>query len=95
VQRPVREALSTLFLDTDVTLLREYRVHTLASSNFSLDEIEKILTQEVFPICRWNLLSIAREWARFALDWLERQILKPRSRFSRIGASRMLRSTEW
>lgn len=94
-RRPVWEALSTLFLDTDVSLLREYRASALASSTYSIDEIEEILAREVFPVCRWNLLSIAGEWAGFDMDWLERQILKPRSRLWSIGASQALGSKEW
>jgi hypothetical protein len=94
-RRPVWEALSTLFLDTDISLLREYRVRTLASSPYSLDEIEEILKHEVFPVCRWNLVSIAGEWAGFDLDSLERQILKPRSRLWSLGSWQVVRSKEW
>lgn len=94
-RRPVWEALSTLFLDTDVRLLRDYRVDALASSPYSLDELEEILKHEIFPVCRWNLLSIAGEWAGFDLDWLERKILKPRSRLWSLGARQVIRSKEW
>jgi hypothetical protein len=92
---PVWEALSTLFLDTDVSLLREYRASVLAASPYTVAEIEAILTEEVFPVGRWNLLSIAGEWAGFDLEWLESQMLAPRPRFARFGASRVLRSNEW
>lgn len=94
-RRPVWEALSTLFLDTDVSLLREYRASVLAGSPYTISEIEAILTDEVFPVCRWNLLSIAGEWAGFDTEWLESQILASRPRFARFGASRVLRSREW
>jgi hypothetical protein len=94
-RRPVWDALSTLFLDTDVSLLREYRAQVLAASPYSPEEIEGILTREVFPVCRWNLLSIAGEWAGFDLHWLEQRILASRSRLARIGAKRVLRSREW
>jgi hypothetical protein len=95
MRRPVWEALSTLFLDTDVALLREHRANVHAASPYTISEIEAILTDEVFPVCRWNLLSIAGEWAGFDTDWLESQILSSRSRFARFGASRVLHSREW
>lgn len=73
-RRPVWEALSTLFLDTDVSLLREYRVSKLSESPYSIKEIENILIYEVYPICRGNLFQIAGEWAGFDINWLERKI---------------------
>ena len=94
-RRPVWEALSTLFLDTDISLLRAYRADILGSSSYSLEEIETILKYEVYPVCSWNLFSIAGEWAGFDPEWLEQRILKPRSRFWSIGASRIMRSNEW
>ena len=50
-RRTVWEALSTLFLDTDTTLLRDYRAKVLASSPFSLEELETVLIQDVYPVC--------------------------------------------
>jgi hypothetical protein len=91
----VWEALSTLFLDTDVSLLRHYRAEILTASPYSLPEIEEILADEVFPVCHWNLLSIAGEWAGFDPEWLEKRILASRSWFARVGANHVLRSREW
>ena len=62
---PVWEALSTLFLDTDVSLLREYRATKLAESPYTLEELEQILCDEVFRVCSLNFFSIAGEWAGF------------------------------
>jgi hypothetical protein len=98
-RRPVWEALSTLFLDTDTSLLRDHRSAVLARSPYSVAELEEILSDEVFPICSWNLLSVAGEWAEFDGDWLERTIvrrLQKRWRW-RIGFGRYLvaRSLEW
>ena len=53
---PVWEALSTLFLDTDVSLLREYRATKLAESPYTLEELEQILCDEVFRVCSLELL---------------------------------------
>ena len=94
-RRPVWEALSTLLLDTDVSLLRAYRSNILAASPYSLDEIERILLEEVFPVCRWNLLGIAGEWAGFDTEWLEERILQRRSRFWSFGRIQVRCSREW
>jgi hypothetical protein len=75
-RRPVWEALSTLFLDTDTSLDREWRAKLLAASPYSLVELEQILIDEVYPICAGNLLSIAGEWAGFDPAWLEQRIMR-------------------
>jgi hypothetical protein len=36
-------------------------------------ELEQTLRDEVFPICRWNLLSIAGEWAGFVINGSKRR----------------------
>jgi hypothetical protein len=69
-RRPVWQALSDLFLDTDTSLSREWRVRELAKSPYSIEELEEILVTEVYPACRGNLLSIAGEWAGFDMEWL-------------------------
>src|SRR5262245_64306164 len=74
-RRPVWNALSDLFLDTDVTLSRTWRIQQLAASPYSVEEIEQILIDEVYPICRSNLMSSAGEWSGFDLQWLEERIL--------------------
>ena len=73
-RRPVWQALSDLFLDTDTSLPREWRARQLSQSPYSLDELEEILVTEVYPACRGNLFSIAGEWAGFDMDWLEGRI---------------------
>jgi hypothetical protein len=74
-RRPVWNALSSLFLDTDTSLDRDWRAQQLASSPYSMDEIEEILIDEVYPICRWNLVQVAGEWAGFDPEWLESRIV--------------------
>ena len=73
---PVWEALSDLFLDTDVSLSRAWRASLLAASPYSIDDLERILIDEVYPICKYNLLSGAGEWAWFDQAWLEGRILR-------------------
>lgn len=75
-RRPVWEALSELFLDTDISLARKWRVGILASSPYSIEVLERILIDEVYPICKWNLLSVAGEWSGFDPVWLEARILR-------------------
>ncbi|HEX4326743.1 MAG TPA: hypothetical protein VH105_07970 [Burkholderiales bacterium] len=75
VRRPVWEALSGLFLDTDVSLSRSWRIEVLAGSPYSIQALQTILVEEVYPVCKYNLLSMAGEWAGFDPDWLERKIL--------------------
>jgi hypothetical protein len=98
-RRPVWEALSTLFLDTDTSLLRQYRAKRLAESPYSITEIETILRGEVFPICSRNVMSIAGEWAGFDPSWLEEKILRrlrSRRRWSfGFGQWLFARSSEW
>ena len=75
-RRPVWEALSDLFLDTDVSLSRAWRASLLAASPYSIDDLERILIDEVYPICKYSLLSVAGEWAGFDQVWLEGRILR-------------------
>lgn len=98
-RRPVWDALSTLFLDTDTSLLRPYRVRALTPAPYSLPELDSILRDEVFPVCSWNLLSIAGEWDSFDPNWLEQRIVsRAERRFKlRLGFGHLLivRSREW
>jgi len=98
-RRAVWEALSTLFLDSDVAVSREHRAAVLAASPYQIDEIEAILAREVSPVLVWNLMSPAGEWAGFDLDELERRIdeLTGRSAFvgRALGRLMVLRSDEW
>ena len=96
-RRPVWDALSSLFLDTDVSLLRNERASSLAVSPYPVEEIEEILVQEVFPVCGWNLVSVAGEWDGFDQEWLAAEILRrwrPQRRWS-LGRYLVRRSGEW
>ena len=100
-RRPVWEALSELFLDTNTSLSRSWRVGILASSPYSLDELQEILVDEVYPVCRANLMSVAGEWAGFDQQWLESSILRrirsPFYRWRRFSLGRLTvhLSLEW
>lgn len=95
-RRPVWEALSTLFLDTDASLDRRWRAQVLADSRYSLDELEEILLSEVYSACSGNLRSIAGEWAGFDPEWLEDRILSRRpARIHRFTPGKLLFTAEW
>ena len=90
-----------MFLDTDTSLTRSWRVDNLSSSPYTIEEIEGILIDEIYPVCRSNLFSIAGEWAGFDTDWLEKRVIKRlRSPFRRLHSLNLGRltvpmSSEW
>ena len=100
-RQPVWEALSSLFLDTDTSLARTWRVGILAASPYSIDELQGILVDEVYPVCSSNLFSVVGEWAGFDLEWLQSCILcrlrSPlhRFRWCRLGSLTVHMSGEW
>ncbi len=76
-RRPVWSALSDLFLDTDVSLLREHTAKVLAASPYSIQRLEQVLVDEVYPACRLNLFAWpGGEWAEFDSEWLEARIAR-------------------
>ncbi|CAK0745923.1 conserved hypothetical protein [Gammaproteobacteria bacterium] len=75
-RRAAWEALSDLFLDTDVSLSRSWRIEMLAELPYTISELEQILIDEIYPICKYNLLSVAGQWAGFDSGWLEEKILR-------------------
>jgi hypothetical protein len=76
-------------------------VGVLAASPYSVEELQEILLDEVYPVCRSNLFSVAGEWAGFDLEWLESSILRRvRSRLHRwrrfsLGRLTVHLSLEW
>ncbi len=85
-RRPVWRALSELFLDTELQDDElSYIARTMAESPYSLSEIETILAREVYPVCIFNMLCVAGEWAGFNEEWLEESILKHAQRRWALG----------
>lgn len=74
-REPVWETLSDMFLDTDTSLSRQWRVEQLSQAPYSVEQLEFILIDEVYPVCRYNLLSLAGEWQGFDSEWLKTRIL--------------------
>ena len=75
-RRPVWEALSDIFLDTDVqTGSLKLIAEVLAQSGYSDEELQSILFREVYPVLISNLYHPAGIWDGFRLEWLEEQII--------------------
>jgi hypothetical protein len=65
-RRPVWEAISAIFLDTEIDdAWRDRIVNTLHSSGYSEWELDRILWAELCPVLHVNLRSVAGEWAGF------------------------------
>lgn len=100
-RRPVWLALSTMFLDADVVLTRAVRASVLAESPFSLDELEAILIDEVYPVCWANLNAPNGEREGFDPAWLQSMILGRGSspvtvaRLQELARLAIPDSTEW
>lgn len=76
-RRPVWQALSDLFLDTELQDHDfQYIARVLAESGYEDQELQSMLHQEVLPVCMPSLISLTGEWAVFPLDWLEDRILR-------------------
>ena len=77
---PVWIALSALYLDTDVRLFHDSIARTLAASPYALDELQRILVDDVHPALHANLLQVAGEWAGFDDAWLVEHVQAVRRR---------------
>jgi hypothetical protein len=67
-RRPVWDAMSDLFLDTEVRFSVPSVVRTCATSHYSLEQLDRIFWVEVFPLAIGNLLQVAGEWGLLKLD---------------------------
>jgi len=84
-RRPVWRALSQLFLDADVSETLVGRAATLAAASYTMEELEEILVDEVWPVCSPNLRVVAGAWSGFDADWLETEILARLARRGRLA----------
>lgn len=75
-RRPVWLAMSDMFLDTDTSIFRASRAEVLSASGYAEAELDRILVEEVTPVCGATLMSVAGEWAGFDPQWLEQAILQ-------------------
>src|SRR5437762_9216335 len=78
-RRPVWDALSAVFLDTEVDeAWRAEIAAVLRCSGYSESELDSILWRELCPVLHVNLLSVAGEWAGFDMEHVEQRILSRR-----------------
>jgi hypothetical protein len=78
---PVWDALSEFFLDTELDKRDYERISKiLADSKYSINELQEILYYEVYPVCKWNMFSVAGEWAGFHPDWIMENIAPRKDR---------------
>jgi len=86
-RRPIWIACSALFLDTE---LQEYNyksiARTCAESPYSWDELDAIMLNELWPVFRWNLYSVAGEWSGWPSEFIESEVLKARKTWWRLPA---------
>jgi hypothetical protein len=98
---PVWEVLSEFFLDTELRSDDYERIaRALAATAYSEAEIEGILIGEVYPVCKWNLLTVAGEWAGFDAGWLKEKIApyygkRPRLRFLFLPMHHWMYARHW
>ena len=87
---PVWDALSEFFLDTELDGSDYERISkVLANTKYTVKELQEILYYEVYPACKYNMFSVAGEWAGFHPDWLMENIgpkkdKRPKLRFGPI-----------
>ncbi len=67
-RRPVWDALSELFLDTETRWFLPRIAQVLCESGYTDAELEGIWRHEMIPECGWNLAQVAGEWAAMPYD---------------------------
>ena len=75
-RRPVWQALSALYLDTDVREHYAEAARVCAASPYSLAQLQAILLDEVNPVLHSNVWQAAGVWQAFCQDWLCTEILR-------------------
>ena len=74
-RKPVWNALSELFLDTELQTADLDRIAAvLAQSSYSEKKIEEILKYEITPVLKSNMTAVAGEWVGFDEDWLQKKL---------------------
>lgn len=80
--------MSDLYLDTEINAGDLMFISgRLASTELSIDELDRIFYEEVHPVCCWNLVVVAGVWDGFDKEWLKQRILarqQPRTWLKRL-----------
>jgi len=96
-RRPVWEAMSDLFLDTEVRFYVPRIARICAATSWSLEQLDRIFWCEVFPLAIGNMLEIAGEWGMLELD--ETELIQRANEASMPTAKRTLHGwmvdSEW
>lgn len=58
-------AMSNMFLDSDIADMVEEPARVLAASPYDMSTLDRILLEEVYPVCASNLRSVAGAWIGF------------------------------
>lgn len=86
-RRPVWIACSALFLDTELQEDDHKNIARIcAESPYSWDELDAIMFNELWPVFRWNLYSVAGEWAGWSAEFVEEQVLNTHEKRWRLPA---------
>ena len=67
-RKPVWDAMSDVFLDTETRWSMPYVAHVLVQSGYDAEQLDAIWWREIVPECAWNLLQVAGEWALLVVD---------------------------
>lgn len=72
---PLWEAISQLFIDTEIGAYEHGRVvEEIMKFDCSFEEAENIFLYEVAPVCSWNMYAAAGVWTAFDEEWLKEKI---------------------
>lgn len=67
-RKPVWNAMSDVFLDTETRWEMPNVAFVLVQSGYSEEQLDAIWQTEIVPECAWNLHQLVGEWALFVLD---------------------------
>lgn len=74
---PLWDALSTLWLDTEVTDRDlEWIARVMADSGLTIEELWRVYSYEVAPVVYKNRYSYVGLWSGFSPDWLRTEIVR-------------------
>jgi hypothetical protein len=74
---PLWEALSSLWLDTELTDWDlEWIARVMNESGLTIEELWRVYSREVAPVVYMNLYSVAGQWSGFSPDWLRTEIVR-------------------
>ncbi len=74
---PLWDALSILWLDTEVTDADlEWIARVMADSGLTIEELWRVYSYEVAPVVYKNIYSFVGQWMGFSSDWLRTEIVR-------------------